>query len=242
MGGDDWRETLSYYAGGEHHLVPTEGVEEEDVPQRIEEYLDDPEAFAPAPPQRAGRPPFGRYAVEVVVALAVFGGLLYVASRPRGWDAVSAPHRAALEARISHEATLIAGHPAVVRCDTSGTRVGAVQEADGVAEEGGTRAFLTPSICNTLDQLAFKHRVQSFNGTARAIAVLGHESTHLNGVANEGLANCFGFQHGVQIGMHFGLSESKARALMHEQLATNAADSETTPAYRVPSGCRDGGQ
>ena len=127
------------------------------------------------------------------------------------------------------------------RATTSGDFVGFVQDADGLAEVGGDQAFLTPEICDTLYQLAIKHRVQSFPRTARAIAVLGHESWHLRGEANEGLANCYGFQSGVQIGQSTSASrESRARAMMQEQLATNTADSGTNVAYRVPSSCRDG--
>ena len=62
-----------------------------------------------------------------------------------------------------------------------------------------------------LYQLAFEHRTQSFPRTARAIAVLAHESWHLQGVSNEGLANCYGFQSGVRIGVDLGLSEGTAR-------------------------------
>ena len=58
---------------------------------------------------------------------------------------------------------------------------------------------------------------------------------------NEGLANCYGFQSGVEIGVNLGLSKTRARAMMREQLATNASDSAGNPQYLVPSGCRDGG-
>jgi len=128
-----------------------------------------------------------------------------------------------------------------VTCDDKGEFVGFVQDADGLAEVGGDQAFLTPEICDTLYQLAIKHRVQSFPRAARAIAVLAHEAWHLRGEANEGLANCYGFQSGVQIGQNLGLSESRARAMMREQLATNAADSGSNSQYRVPSGRRNGG-
>jgi hypothetical protein len=106
---------------------------------------------------------------------------------------------------------------------------------------GGSQAYLTPSICDTLYQLAFKHRVQSFPRTGRAIAVLAHESWHLHGVGDEGLANCYGFQSGVRIGVDFGLSESRARAMMRQQLATNAEDAGADAQYLVPRGCHDGG-
>ena len=141
-------------------------------------------------------------------------GILWWASRPHGWDAVSESNKARAEAVFSREAAKIAGHPAVVRCDTKGEYVGFVEEADGLAFVGGRRAYLTPSICDTLYQLAFKHRTQSFPRTARAIAVLAHESWHLQGVSDEGLANCYGFQSGVQLGVDLGLSEGTARSMM----------------------------
>ena len=190
--------------------------------------------------ERAGRP-FRRYLLEAGVGLALVAGILFYASRPHGWDAVSAADRARAEAVFSREASRIAGHPAQVGCDTSGEQVGFVQDSDGVATVGGSQAYVTPSICNTLYQLAFKNRVQSFSRTARAIAVLAHESWHLRGEQDEGLANCYGFQSGVELGVQLGLSESKARAMMREQLATNASDAAGSPEYLVPRGCKDGG-
>lgn len=178
---------------------------------------------------------------EAVAGIVLVAAILFYASRPKGWDAVGPAARARTEAVLSHEASLIAGHRAQVGCDTSGEYVGFVQDADGLAFVGGDRAYLTPSICNTLYQLAIKHRSQSFSQTARALAVLGHESWHLRGVRNEGLANCYGYQSGVEIGIHLGLSEKTARAMMQEQLATNASDSGLNVQYRVPGDCRNGG-
>jgi hypothetical protein len=190
----------------------------------------------PAAPHRQWR-----YVAEAVLGLAVVAVVLYFAVRPSGWDAVSSANQAKAESAFSREASRIAGHPAQVTCDTSGQQVGVVQDADGRAEVGGRQAYLTPEICDTLYQLAFKDRVQSFTRTARAIAVLGHEAQHLRGVRDEGLANCYGFQSGVEIGVNLGLSETRARARMREQLATNASDAAGNPQYLVPSGCRDGG-
>jgi hypothetical protein len=181
------------------------------------------------------------HVAEAAVAIAVVAAILFYASRPKGWDAVGPEDRARTEAVLSHEASLVAGHPARVGCDTSGQYVGFVQDADGLAFVGGDRAYLTPSICNTLYQLRFKHRSEPFSHTARALAVLGHESWHLQGVRDEGLANCYGYQSGVEIGVHLGLSGKTARAMMREQLATNASDSGLNVQYRVPSGCHDGG-
>jgi hypothetical protein len=191
--------------------------------------------------EEEARPPYRRYALEAVAVVAVVAGVLFYASRPHGWDAVSEANRTRAEAVFSREAALIAGHPARIDCDESGEFVGYVQDADGAAAVGGARAYLTPEICDTLYQVAFKHRVHSFPRASRAIAVLAHESWHLRGVREEGLANCYGFQSGVQIGVNLGLSESTARGLMREQLATNAADARGNPQYLVPSGCRDGG-
>ena len=176
--------------------------------------------------------------VEAVGVLAVIAVLLYAASRPHGWDAVSAERQARTEAILSREASTIARHPARITCDKNREFVGFVQDADGLAEVGGDQAYLTPEICDTLYQLAIKHRVQGFAKTGRAIAVLAHESWHLRGERSESLANCYGFQSGVLIGQNLGLSRSRARAMMREQLATNASDSGTNVQYRVPSDCR----
>jgi hypothetical protein len=196
------------------------------------------ETYEP-PPLEAGRP-YTRHLAEAAVAIAIVGGILFYAVRPHGWNAVSATDQARAEAVFSREAAGIAGHPARVVCDTSGRHVGIVQEADGAAPVGGQVAFVVPSLCNELYQLRFKHRVQSFSRTARAIAVLAHESWHLHGVSDEGLTNCYAFQSGVAVGVDLGLSESRARAMMREQLATNASDSAGDSRYLVPSGCRNG--
>jgi hypothetical protein len=225
-------------------LADLGGVQPDDEP--LDELLLFPPEWYSLPPAapdevEAPRRSYWRYVAEAIAAVGIVAVILFFASRPQGWDAVSSAHRARAEAVFSREATTIAGHPARIRCDTSGEHVGFVQEADGVAEVGGRQAYLTPSICNTLYQLAFKHRAQSFSRTARAIAVLAHESWHLRGVRNEGLANCFGFQSGVRIGVDLGLSEGRARAMMREQLATNASDAAGNAQYLVPRGCSDRG-
>jgi hypothetical protein len=153
---------------------------------------------------------YPRHLAEALVAVAIVAGILFYASRPHGWNAVSDANRARAEAVFSREASKIAGHPANVVCDTSGAHVGIVQEADGAAQVGGRTAYLVPSLCDRLYQLRFKNRVQSFPGTARAIAVLAHEAWHLNGVGNEGLANCFGVPERRAVGVDLGLSESRA--------------------------------
>src|SRR5207247_10449118 len=86
-----------------------------------------------------------------------------------------------------------------------------------------------------------QHELHSFSCLGRAITVVAHEAWHLQGVRGEGLANCYAFQSGVQLGVNLGLSESTASAMMREQLATNASDSGANIKYIVPSGCHEGG-
>jgi hypothetical protein len=242
LGGEDWRDLESVQVEGSRLLVPTDWLSgEEEDREKLVDYLAAPEEPFVAPPPEPAAHPVRRYVLEALAAVAVVAAILFVASQPRGWSAVSAANRVKAEAVFSREASRIAGHRATVRCDTSGKYVGFVADADGLAYVGGDRAYLTPAICDTLYQLAFKHRVQSFPNTARAIAVLGHESQHLRGVSNEGLANCYGFQSGVRIGVDLGLSEHTARSMMREQLADNALDS-SDPAYLVPPGCSNGGE
>jgi hypothetical protein len=245
LGGEHWREATTIDLGGERHFIPIDGLSEDEAQERVEAYLLDPDAtLAAARPYTAPRRPRlldRRYAIEALATIAIVAGILFYASRPHGWSAVSEADRVRAEAVFSREAAKIAGHPAQIRCDTSGEYVGFLHDADGLAFVGGRRAYLTPSICDTLYQLAFKHRTHSFPRTARAIAVLAHEAWHLQGVSDEGLANCYGFQSGVRLGTDLGLSESTARSMMREQLATNASDAASTPAYLVPDSCRDGG-
>lgn len=203
---------------------------------------DDDPAFWMSPPvprartavlQRIG----ASVAVIAFVALVVWG----IGVR-RGWSSLDHATRSRVEQVLSHQATLIAGHRARVHCDTAGRHVGAVQEADGLAEVGGTNAWLTPGLCFRLYRVAEKHDTHSFAPTGRAIAVLAHESWHLHGVADEGVANCYAFQSGVGLGRRLGLAQSLARSLMREQLADNASDAASNPAYLVPPGCHEGGR
>jgi hypothetical protein len=182
---------------------------------------------------------------RLAASLVVVGFVALVAwgvSMRRGWNGLDGRTQARVERILTHQAARIAGHPVRVRCDTAGRRVGAVQETDGIAEVGGRDAWLTPAICFRLYQLIARRDTHSFNPTGRAIAVLAHEAWHLHGVADEGVANCYAFQSGVAIGTGLGLTESRARALMREQLADNAADSAGDPRYLVPPGCANGGR
>jgi hypothetical protein len=178
--------------------------------------------------------------LQALVVLAVLGGVFWLDARGSHWQRLSSSARAATLAVLDREASRIAGHRATVICDTSGRHVGYVQDADGLAEVGGRRAWLTPTICYRLHQVRRSGRAAG-STSGQAIAVLAHEAWHLHGEADEGRANCFAYQSGVRVGEALGLSPSRARQLMHEQLANNAYDFESDRQYIVPAGCHRGG-
>jgi hypothetical protein len=122
----------------------------------------------------------------------------------------------------------------------AGDYVGVVQHADGAAAVGGDLAYLTPERCLDLYRLAFKGEVRS-SRTGRALAVLANEAWHFRGVYDEGTTECNALP-GVEIGQRLGLSADTARRMMRQQLVENALRSQSSPAYRVPPDCRDGGR
>jgi hypothetical protein len=192
------------------------------------------EAAAPAP-RRLGRLVVG---VATITALAA---LVWIAERETGWEALDTATQLETMDRLSEAASEIAEKPVFVRCDVSGEFVGVVQHADGAAAVGGDTAYLTPSICHTLQRLVSEGEVAA-SRTGRALAVLAHEAWHLRGVADEGQTECYALQSGVELGRRFGLSEGRARQLMRQQLTENALRGGASLEYRVPAECRDGGE
>jgi hypothetical protein len=221
------RDDLAALGPGRHELAPIESAAS-------------PVALHAPPAARTGHRTRSRL-LQAVAVLALLGGLFFLDTTGEHWQHLSAPARAATIDVLDRQAARIAGHPATVICDVSGRHVGYVQDADGLAEVGGRRAWLTPQICY---QLYLIHRNGRANGPAsgQAIAVLAHEAWHLHGEASEALANCFAYQSGVAVGEALGLSSSTARQLMHEQLADNPADFADSPQYVVPSGCSQNGR
>ena len=218
--------------------LPYAGETPEEVESLIEEAEardEDDEPFAEVPPPRRLR--------RLLVGLAIIAALAAVVwlSGNRGWEGLDGETRAEAAARFSDEAAHIVGRRVTIRCDESREFVGAIQHADGIAEVGGSLAFLTPELCYDLYRLAFEGET-SFSRTARAIAVLAHEAWHLRGERNEGLTECYALQSGVELGTRLGLSESTARRMMRQQLAENALRVRGSVEYLVPSECRDGGR
>jgi hypothetical protein len=177
-----------------------------------------------------------RALAEAALALAVVTALVLLLDRG-GWEDLDRGAQQATQARISLEASRVAGKPVRVECDTSGRYVGAVRHADGVAVLGGGLAYLTPDLCYALHSLAAGRDVPSFSQTARAIAVLAHEAWHLRGVRDEGRAECFALQSGVRVGRRLGLGEETARRMMRSQLVANQLHGAGTAEYVVPASC-----
>jgi hypothetical protein len=212
------------------------------TPEEIDELVADPEYEAvSAAPYVQERVPY-QAVRRLLVGLALIGALAAVAwfvERNRGWEGLDERTRAAATQRFSAEAARIAGHPVTIRCDESGEIVGVVQHTDGIAEVGGTLAYLVPDRCFDLYRLAFEGDV-SFNQTGRAVAVLAHEAWHLRGLRDEGTTECYALQSGVDLGQRLGLSEDTARRMMRQQLVENAGRGAASE-YVVGPDCRDGG-
>ena len=199
----------------------------------------DDDESEPAPPPRAARP-LRKRLLGAVVVLALLSGLFLLDRSRASWQKLPGEERAATLAVLDRQASRIAGRPAEVICDTAGHHVGYVQDADGLAELGGRRLWVTPGICYRLAKVG--HLTPATEGsTGHAIAVLAHEAWHLHGVRSEAVANCYAYQSGVQVGRALGLDASTARRLMRRELADNPSDFSGDPAYVVPAGCHRGG-
>jgi hypothetical protein len=244
--GDEAEELLLVREGDEELWIPYSGESDEELSDLIAAAREDPgdekeeEATAAAPEARRRGTPVRRFiaGLGLIAALAL---VFWVVESRTGWNGLDESARAEAAARFSQEASRLAEKPVTIRCDDSGDYVGAVQHADGVAVVGGDLAYLTPERCLDLYRLAFEGEVRS-NRTGRALAVLAHESWHLRGVSDEGTVECYALQTGVEIGQRLGLSVDEAQQLMRQQLVDNALRGRSSPEYRIPPDCRDGGR
>jgi hypothetical protein len=202
----------------------------------------DVEQGIPAPPRE--RPRRGRrlaYLAGLAAVIALFV-LAYRSDEQAAWSALGADTRSRAEARFSAEASRIAGRTVQVDCDEAYAFTGAGADAAGVAFRNRPLALLAPDICRTLYELAFKGESPSRGETAWAITVLAHEATHLRGIRDEGVTECYALQEGVELGRRLGLAHDEASELMSAQLDRSfAARDLSRLEYRPPPECRDGG-
>jgi hypothetical protein len=237
----DSDELLLVREDGEELWIPYAGEPEEELDALVAEARERPEwEPPPAAPSGLLPAPLRRF----LVGLGLIGALalvLWVVERNSGWSGLSEEARAAATARMSAEASELAGKPVRIRCDESGRRVGAIQHSDGVAIVGGDLAYLTPERCFDLYRLAFEGEITS-SRTGRALSVLAHETWHLRGVRDEGTTECYALQSGVEIGRRLGLSVGTARQMMRQQLTENLQHRGSSIEYLVPADCRDGGR
>lgn len=236
----DSDELLLVREDGEELWVPYSGEADDELEALVAEERERPE-WEPPPAAETGflPTPLRRFLVGLglIASLAL---VLWVVERNTGWSGLSADARAAATERISAEASNLAGKPVRIRCDESGRRVGAIQHSDGVAIVGGDLAYLTPERCFDLYRLAFEGEITS-SRTARALAVLAHETWHLRGIRDEGTTECYALQSGVDLGRRLGLSAGTARQMMRQQLTENLQHRGSSSEYLVPGDCRDGG-
>jgi hypothetical protein len=221
------RKALEALGPGRHKLAPINDAES-------------PVALYAAPPPVARPSKVRRRLLEALAVLALVTAFFFLdRSEPR-WQKLPETARAATVTLLDREASKIAGHPAQVTCDVAGRHVGYVQDADGLAEVGGRRMWLTPEVCYRIHRISETRRAAGA-ASGQAIAVFAHEAWHLHGEARESVANCYAYQSGVAVGQALGLSATGARGLMRQQLADNPSDFATTPQYVVPDGCHRGG-
>ena len=201
---------------------------------------DDPE-FWPSPPvPRRRRHGLARLLGPVLV-LAAVALIVWAVSIRRGWSRtrlVDAGARRAHDHRRGAEDRGTSGHRRLRHLGPPRRR-----RAGGGRARGGRRDARVAHAGHLLPARARDRRPRRSPRpqTGHAIVVLAHESWHLRGVEDEGLANCYAYQSGVQVGVDLGLSRSVAYGLMRQALSDNAIDAGD-PRYVVPAGCKDGGK
>jgi hypothetical protein len=192
----------------------------------------------PARPERRRRRlawVVGGLLAAVVVALAVRS------DRAATWTALDEDVRTQASARFTREASAIAGASVRIRCDDSYSFTGAGSDTLGVAFPRSGLAYLDPTVCRTLYDLAF-HGKGSDEPTIDAVIVLAHEAVHLGGERREGVTECLALQAAGPLAVRLGLDEGRARRLLGAAYERRLAERNVIrAAYALPSSCRDGG-
>ncbi len=198
--------------------------------------------LVPAPPAPRRRSHGPAFAVGTAIAVVLFVAAFRVDTRET-WSSLPPETRAKAERRFTDEAEAIAGRPVTVRCDDDYVFTGVGSDAAGVAFIRSGIAFLEPDVCRTLHDITSGRDLASREAAASAITVLAHEATHLRGIRNEAITECYALQEGSQLGVRLGLSRDTAHDLMRAQLDRDLGDrSVQRLGYRLPAECRDGGE
>ena len=111
----------------------------------------------------------------------------------------------------------------------------------GFAGVGGSRANLSPEVCDSLGELMYHHWMPQ-NATAKLLLATGvvtltHEPQHSKGIAVEAQAECYAIQLMRDTALKLGATPQYAAEL---QAAYWAHYPQELPAYRSPE-CRNGG-
>jgi hypothetical protein len=191
----------------------------------------------PRPPRGGGRRVgwlVGGAVAAVLVALAVRS------DRAATWQGLSEDDRARAEARFQGEARRIAGRPVRVRCDDGYAFTGAGSDTLGVAFPARALAYLDPTVCRSLRDVA-EGRERGERGID-AVVVLAHEAVHLRGERREGVTECLALQEAAPLATRLGLAEERARALVRAAYERRLAERNVIrAAYALPTSCREDG-
>ena len=215
----------------------------EDADRGFGELVEDADGlrFVPPPARTARR---GRRAGWIVgaAAAAVLVALAARSDRAATWTALPADAQARAEARFTAEAATIAGGPVRVRCDDGYAFTGAGSDTLGIAFLRSRLAYLDPTVCRALYDLAFGGDRRGRERTAEALVVLAHEAVHLGGERREGVTECLALQEAGPLAVRMGLDAGRARRILQSELDRRLAERNVIrAAYALPTSCRDGG-
>ena len=215
----------------------------EDADLGFGELVEDEEGIRFLPPP--ARPERRARRIGWVVGAAVGAVVVFFAvrsDRAATWGALSADSRARAEARFTAEASRIAGRRVRIRCDESYAFTGAGSDTLGIAFPGARLAYLAPTVCRSLYDLAFRSDRRGREQTADALVVLAHEAVHLGGERREGVTECLALQEAGPLAVRLGLAEGTARRALRTAYDQRLAERNVIrAAYALPASCRDGG-
>jgi len=189
------------------------------------------------------REPPGRHSrlawlLGVAMAALLFG-LAARADRQASWSSLSDEERRRTVARLTAEASRVAGSPVRIECDERYAFTGAGSDTLGVAFPRRGLAYLDPAVCRALhDALAARDIDEE---TIEAVIVLAHEAVHLRGERREGVTECLALQEVVPAARRLGLDGPTVRLVRAAYARRLAERNAIRAAYALPASCRDGG-